>query len=101
MNDTTRILIVEDNIPDFELAKREISRSLKNCEFKRVQTRREYLKALDAFQPDIILSDYTLPGFNGMKALHLAHEHAPLTPLIIWTGTTREDIAVDCMKAGA
>lgn len=101
MNNTTRILIVEDNLPDFELAQREISRSLKNCEFKRVQTRREYVKALASFQPDLILSDYNLPGFNGMKALQIARKHTPLIPLIIWTGTTSEDIAVDCMKAGA
>ena len=83
MNKTTRILIVEDNLPDFELAQREISRALKNCKFKRVQTCREYVKTLASFQPDLILCDYNLPGFNGMKALQIAREHAPLTPLII------------------
>ena len=58
MNDATRILILEDYTPDYELAQREISRSLKHCEFQRAQTRREYLKALEDFQPDVILSDY-------------------------------------------
>jgi PAS domain S-box-containing protein len=101
MNDVTRILIVEDNLPDFELAQREISKSLEDCEFQRVQTRKDYLKALKSFHPDLILSDYYLPGFDGMKALKLAHERTPLTPLIIWTGSISEDIAVDCMKAGA
>jgi PAS domain S-box-containing protein len=101
MNDNIRILIVEDNTLDFELAKREIRKSLKNCAFHQVQTRDDYLKALHSFRPDLILSDYTLPDFDGMKALHLAREHAPLTPLVIWTGSISEDVAVSCMKAGA
>src|SRR5215216_2302335 len=101
MNDVTRILIVEDQVRDYELAQREINKSLKNCVFQRVETRKTYLDALKVFEPDLIVSDYSLPKFDGLKALKLAKEHAPLTPLIIWTGTIDEDTAVDCMKAGA
>ncbi|HEX9333138.1 MAG TPA: PAS domain S-box protein, partial [Anaerolineales bacterium] len=101
MKKPTRILIVEDNTADVDLAKHAIRKVLKACEFQVVQTRKDFLEALETFQPAVILSDYSLPHFDGMKALKLALKHSPLTPLIIWTGSISEDIAVDCMKAGA
>ena len=101
MNESIRILIVEDLAADTELAKREILKVIKGCEFQCVETREDYLEALVTFQPNLILSDYHLPHFDGMKALKLALENSPLTPFIIWTGSLSEDIAVDCMRAGA
>ncbi len=96
-----RILLVEDTPSDADLAKREISRELKNCVFRCVETSETFLAALTDFLPDLIISDYNLPRFNGLTALRLAQEHAPLTPLIILTGSMNEDTAVSCMKAGA
>jgi PAS domain S-box-containing protein len=101
MNNQPHILIVEDKLSDFELAQRAISESLKNCMFQRVETQKDFLTALETFQPDVILSDYTLPKFDGLKALQLCLEQTPLIPFIIWTGSTREDTAVECMKSGA
>jgi len=101
MSEPIRILIVEDLAADADLAKREIRKVVKDCEFQCVETRKDYLEALETFQPDLILSDYHLPHLDGMRALRLALEHSPRTPLIIWTGSLNEDIAVDCMKAGA
>ena len=51
--------------------------------------------------PDLILSDYTLPRFDGMTALSLARERAPAVPFLIVTGSVNEETAVGCMKAGA
>jgi PAS domain S-box-containing protein len=101
MNKPTHILIVEDIAADADLAARAIRRVIKDCEIQVVETRKDFLRALEVFQPDVILSDYSLPHFDGMKALELILEHAPLTPLIIWTGSISEDVAVACMKAGA
>ncbi|HSK89610.1 MAG TPA: PAS domain S-box protein, partial [Anaerolineales bacterium] len=101
MKMATRILIVEDMAADADLAIHTVRKVLKDCEFKIVETRQDFLKALEVFQPDMILSDYSLPHFDGRQALQLALQHAPLTPLIIWTGSISEDVAVDCMKAGA
>jgi len=101
MEDITRILIVEDLVSDYELAQREIRKSVQNCSFERVEKQSEFVLALEEFQPDIILSDYQLPAFTALDALELKQEHSPSTPLIIWTGAMSEDIAVDCMKKGA
>ena len=101
MKEATRILIVEDQSTDADLAKYAIQKVLKDCEFRVVETQADFLNALEIFQPEVILSDYSLPHFDGMKALNLALKHAPLTPLIIWTGSIGEDVAVECMKAGA
>jgi diguanylate cyclase (GGDEF)-like protein/PAS domain S-box-containing protein len=101
MNDPVRILIVEDVPSDLDLAQREIRKAVNECVVQQVQTRQDFLQALNTFQPDLILSDYQMPGFDGLTALKLAQEHAKLTPFIIWTGAMGEDVAVECMRAGA
>ena len=105
MNDETttsvRVLIVDDRAVDAELAEREVKRALNRCTFARVDTADSYLAALHSFQPDLILSDYAMPAFDGLAAVRLAREHAPLTPVIIVTAAINEDTAVECMKAGA
>jgi two-component system cell cycle sensor histidine kinase/response regulator CckA len=101
VNEPIRILIVEDLPTDAELAEREIRQALGACVFRRVETRPDYLAALETFQPDLIVSDYRMPHFDGLTALKLALELAPFTPLIILTGSVNEDTAVECMKTGA
>src|SRR6188474_1937033 len=101
MSEPVRILIVEDVPTDFELAQREIRKAINDCVFQQAQTREDFLRSLETFQPDLILSDYHMPSFYGLTALQIAREHAKLTPFIIWTGTMSEDVAVECMKAGA
>jgi two-component system, cell cycle sensor histidine kinase and response regulator CckA len=101
MSDTTRILIVEDLAADFELARREIEKSIGPAQFLRVDTRDEYLGALDEFRPTLIVSDFSTPGFDGMTALRLALERVPEVPFVLLAGLLGEDTAVDCMKAGA
>ena len=101
MNEPIRILLVEDLPTDAELNEREIRKSLPSCRFERVETREEFLAALDTFRPDLIVSDYSMPRFDGLTALRMALEHAPQTPVIIVTSALNEDTAVECMKAGA
>ncbi len=101
MDESIRILLVEDLPTDAELAQREIRRALTACTFQRVETREDYLAALETFRPALIVSDYRMPRFDGLTALSLALEYAPLTPVIILTGAINEDTAVQCMKAGA
>ncbi len=66
-----------------------------------VETEPEFVAALVEFRPDIVLSDYSLPSFNGMDALQLVQQHSPTTPLIIVTGSLTEETAAECIKAGA
>ncbi|MHB8766244.1 MAG: two-component system sensor histidine kinase NtrB, partial [Deferrisomatales bacterium] len=101
MPEPLRILIVEDLPTDADLAEREIRQVFASCEFRRVETPDRYLEALGDFRPDLIVSDFKLPRFDGLTALRLAHQHAPLTPVVILTGSMNEDTAVACMKAGA
>ena len=101
MNDPLRILIVEDLPTDAELARREISKTLESCMFMQVETEEDYIAALDAFRPDVIISDYRMPRFDGLTALKLALDRTPFTPVIIFTSAMNEDTAVECMKTGA
>jgi DNA-binding NtrC family response regulator len=101
MTEATRILIVEDLPTDAELNERVVRQALPNSEFQCCETREDFLAALESFRPDLILSDYRMPQFDGMAALQLALEHVPDTPFIIITGSMNEETAVECMKAGA
>ena len=101
MNDPLRILMIEDMPEDAELARREISREIPGCVFRRVETKDDFLRELKDFLPDIVISDYSMPRFDGMTALRLSIAHDPTIPVIMLTGSMNEDTAVACMKAGA
>ena len=96
-----RILFVEDVAADAELAAAELRRAGVSFEWRRVETRGQFVAALGEYRPALVLSDFTLSGFNGMDALALTLEHAPETPFILVTGSTNEETAVACIKAGA
>ncbi len=95
------ILILEDVPADAEMMERELKNSgivfTSNCVYKKD----DFLTQLDVFSPDIILSDYSMPQFNGMAALELVKERYSSIPFIIVTGSINETTAVECMKAGA
>ncbi len=94
------ILILEDNSDDAELIVRKLQKNGFNFEWKRVETEKDFKKALSE-KPDIILADFKLPSFDGMAAIKLQQEISPDIPLIIVTGTIGEELAVECIKAGA
>ncbi|HEV7364386.1 MAG TPA: PAS domain S-box protein [Gemmatimonadales bacterium] len=99
--DALRILILEDVPMDAELVEYELGRARIPFLARRVDSRDAFLRELEEFHPDLILSDYTLPRFDGMTALSLARERVPSIPFLIVTGSVNEETAVGCMKAGA
>jgi PAS domain S-box-containing protein len=101
MNNPTRILFIEDIPEDFELAESELRRGGIHFTALRVDSEKDLKKALQKFHPDIVISDYSMPGFDGMQALKISLNHDPDTPVIMLTGSTRKPTAVECMKAGA
>jgi PAS domain S-box-containing protein len=101
MEDPIKILLVEDIPEDAEMIWKEISKSNISFEKKHVDNERDYISALKSFNPDLILSDFSLPQFNGLKALELKNELNPTIPFILVTGSINEETAVELMKAGA
>lgn len=96
-----KILFVEDVPSDYELIKREIKKSGIEFVDQLVETREAYKDALLLFKPDIILSDYSLPQFDGMQALKIRQKETPNIPFILVTGALNEETAVNVMKAGS
>jgi two-component system cell cycle sensor histidine kinase/response regulator CckA len=96
-----RILILEDIPMDAELVEYELGRAGIPFTALRVDDRDTFALQLLEFRPQLILSDYSLPAFDGMAALSLARERVPAIPFIIVTGSINEETAVGCMKAGA
>jgi PAS domain S-box-containing protein len=96
-----KILFVEDVLTDAELIWREILRNKISFSKLLVDNKKDYQESLITFEPDLIISDYTLPRFNGMDALLLRNDKTPFIPFILITGSINEEVAVDCMKAGA
>lgn len=97
-----KVLILEDDENDLDLIKRELTAALEyQFQFHWVITRSDFVKALYDFHPDLVLSDYNLPQFNGLEALTYSIEADVSTPFIIVTGTLLEEAAADSIKAGA
>lgn len=101
MDKELHILILEDVATDAELMEHELRKEKISFSKKRVETKDDFTKELIDYNPDIILSDYSLPHFDGMSALKLAKDISPAIPFIMVTGSLNEETAVECMKAGA
>ncbi len=96
-----RILNLEDNGQDAELNEAMLSARWPQCELMRVDTRGDFIAALEQEDLDLILSDYTMPNFNGTEALALARERRPEVPFLFVSGTIGEDAAIEALKNGA
>ena len=101
MEGKLKILFIEDVQSDVELIWHELTEN--NISFSKllVDNRDDYLNGLISFEPDLIISDFSLPQFDGMEALLIRNKTAPLIPFILVTESVNEEVAVDCMKAGA
>jgi PAS domain S-box-containing protein len=96
-----KLLHLEDNRNDAELVENVLRKAWPACKIKRADTRKDFLAALDRGEFDLILSDYTLPDMDGLKALDLALEKCPDKPFIFLSGTIGEERAVEALKRGA
>jgi PAS domain S-box-containing protein len=95
-----RVLIVEDLEWDAELMRVELARNRIDCETRRVEREGEFRDALDAFRPDIILADYTLPRFSALRAVRIVDDMGLDIPTILVSGTITEQVALTCLRAG-
>ncbi len=93
--------MVEDVPTDAEIAEHILRTDGLNFISTRVDTKEAFLKTLESFHPDLIISDYSMPQFDGMTALNLTLELHPDLPFIILTASNNEETAIECMKAGA
>ena len=96
-----RLLIVEDLLSDAELAVYELGRAGLSCTALRVQTEDDFARELEEFRPQLILCDFSMPGFDGVSALALANERCPDVPFIFVSGTIGEELAIESLKRGA
>ncbi len=93
--------MVEDNLADAELVRNALHKDGLSFTIHRVETGEDYLRALDHGAPDVILSDYALPSFDGHTALSIAQKSYPEVPFIFVTGTMGEEVAIETLKNGA
>ncbi|KAB8319660.1 response regulator [Tolypothrix campylonemoides VB511288] len=96
-----RILLLEDSLLDAELIHALLSEGGIACEQVHVQTQAEFQTALEQDGFDLILSDYSLPGFDGITALEMAQHYCPDIPFIFVTATMGEEVAIETLKSGA
>jgi signal transduction histidine kinase len=95
-----RILFLEDSSNDVELMKHELKKAGIVYVSEWVDTEQGFVHALRNFKPDVILSDYSLPSFDGMKAFRLFREHKLMIPFILVTANMSEQLALDCLSEG-
>lgn len=93
--------MLEDNPMDSELATLTLKRGGVRFTATRVETEQDFVRELDHNPPDLILSDYALPGFDGYAALDIAKQKVPNIPFIFVTGTMGEEVAIETLKNGA
>jgi PAS domain S-box-containing protein len=94
------ILIVEDSQDDADLIVAELRRAGFDPKWKRVETEPAFLAEIKT-SPDIVLSDYSMPRFSGLRAAELLQASGLNIPFILISGTVGEDVAVEAMKHGA
>lgn len=95
-----RILHLEDDPGDAALVEALLAEEALGCVIERAATREQFVRALEG-EHDLILSDFAIPGFDGISAQHLALERRPDVPFLFVSGTMGEEVAIERLKEGA
>ncbi|XDD49433.1 sensor histidine kinase [Leptospira sp. WS92.C1] len=95
------IICIEDNPTDLGLMIRQIGTSGLDFSYKQIQTKEELIQELKASEPDLILSDFSLPSFDGMEALEIVRKYLPNIPFLFVSGWLGEEAAIEALKRGA
>ncbi|MES2371050.1 MAG: ATP-binding protein [Bacteroidota bacterium] len=101
MDTRLKILLLEDDHNDAEMIQRVLVKASLHMELKLVMNRDDFLVALDSFQPELILSDNSLPQFSATEVLVILKEKTLHIPFILVTGTVSEEFAAGIIKLGA
>src|SRR5260370_34326908 len=101
MSERLKILLVEDSEPDAELVLRELRHATLEHESRRVDTQADFERELKAFRPDVILSDFSIPRFNGMEARAICRQMNIDAPFIFVSAPIAESAPSQGMKAEA
>jgi len=101
MNKILQILHLEDDANDAQLLRLKLEEANIGCVITVVQTRDEFVNALERDKFDLIVSDFTLPSFDGKSALEIARQKWPDIPFIFVSGTMGEEAAIESMVRGA
>jgi hypothetical protein len=96
-----RILILEDEPSDAELVQRQLKSAGLDFAAVVVDTKAAFLRQLDAFRPEVILSDLSMPGFSGQSALKIIQELYPYIPFIVLSGALGDEATVELIRQGA
>lgn len=96
-----RILLAEDDALDAELAVEELREHGIEFKLRIVDSEAQFRAALDDFAPHLVLSDLSMPGFTGYRALDILRAASPATPFILLSGTIGEEVAVESLRRGA
>src|SRR5262245_57232100 len=96
-----RILHLEDNAHDAELFGADLHAEWPHCEIEVVTNREGFIAEIARRHYDLVLSDFSLGGFDGLTALRFVREHSPNTPFIFLSGSIGEERAVEAMRSGA
>jgi diguanylate cyclase (GGDEF)-like protein len=96
-----RVLFIEDVETDAELAVRRLRQDNVHCTHTLVETEAQFQAALRQHDFDVILSDFSLPQFDGMAALAMAAREQPDIPFIFLSGTIGEERAIEALRCGA
>lgn len=98
---TLHFVLLEDDPNDVELIQLELARNGVGVEWRHASSEKEFRAALSGEAPDLVLADYTLPGFDGLAALRIALRQCPDTPFIFVSGSLGEERAIEALKSGA
>lgn len=95
-----RILILEDRPEDVQLVKRELRRGGIAFTSRHVEDREGFAAALSEFQPDLVISDYSLPDYDGLRALMLVRGRDRHLPFILLSGLIGEERTIEAFGNG-
>ena len=101
MTDRLHILHLEDEPHDSEIMEAALRAEGIEAEIVRVDTREQFVQALMRDRIDLIISDVSVPGFDGITAQTVWQEHRPSVPFIFLSGSFGEELAIERLKAGA